>query len=233
GGLGTYADSIEGNPFPSHFVPSLAEHFAVIALALGVLPFLVGVAWLVGGLAGASTRERQTFAAVGTATLVVLALEVTSFDLRFGGGVVRERYLFYVVPVILVGLAAALTDRRWPRWSLLVPTAVLVYGFGEARLPRYDKLNIDTPGSVLRDRVLALAHSLAHARIALVAGTILLAALFFEASLLVKRTYLAVAIGVLTVVLLPVETRYAFQRLFAVAGTSGRALTLDQGVVFN
>jgi hypothetical protein len=36
----------------------------------------------------------------------VLAVEVTSFDLRFGGGVVRDRYLFYVVPVVLVALAA-------------------------------------------------------------------------------------------------------------------------------
>src|SRR5262249_27437220 len=157
-------DSIEGNPFPTHFVPSLAEHFAVIALALGVLPFLVAVAWLVGGLAGASTRERQTFAAVGTATLVVLALEVTSFDLRFGGGVVRDRYLFSPVPVLLVGLAAALTDRRWPRWSLLFPTVVLVYGFAEAGFPTFDKLNIDTPASALDDKVLAVAHSVAHAR---------------------------------------------------------------------
>src|SRR5262249_19130395 len=190
GGLGTYADSIEGNPFPSHFVPSLAEHFAVIALALGVLPFLVGVGWLVGGLAGASTRERQTFAAVGTATIAVLALEVTSFDLRFGAGVVRERYLFYVVPVVLVGLAAAMTDRRWPRWALVVRTVVLVWGFSEAGPPTYDKLNVDTPISALDDKVLAIAHSLSHARIALAAGTVLLAALFVEASLLMRRTHL-------------------------------------------
>ena len=55
----------------------------------------------------------------------MLAVEVTSFDLRFGGGVVRDRYLFYVVPVLLVAFAGALCDRRWPRWSLLVPLPVL------------------------------------------------------------------------------------------------------------
>jgi hypothetical protein len=231
--LGTYADSIEGNPFPAHYVPSVAEHLAMVALGLGVLPFVVGVAWLVGGLAGASTRERQTFAAVGTATIVVLALEVTSFDLRFGGGVVRERYLFYVVPVILVALVAAMTDVRWPRWSLLAPTAVLVWGFAEAGLPHYDKLNADTPISALDDKVLAVAHSVAHARIALVAGTILVAALFLEASLLMRRTHLAVLLAVLTAITLPLETRYAFERLFAVNGTSGRPISLDQGVVFD
>src|SRR5204862_6755078 len=37
----------------------------------------------------------------------------------------------------------------------------------------------------------------------------------------------------LTVLLLPAETGYAFSRLFAVSGTSGRPVTLDQGVVFD
>src|SRR5262249_21899858 len=127
----------------------------------------------------------------------------------------------------------AMTDRRWPRWSLVVPTVVLVWGFSEAGLPTYDKLNVDTPISALDDKVLAIAHSLSHARIALAAGTVLLAALFVEASLLMRRTHLAVVLGVLTAITLPLETRYAFERLFAVNGTSGRPISLDQGVVFN
>src|SRR5262249_31926601 len=70
--LGTYAAAVEGDIFPHHFVPSLAEHLAVIALGLGVLPFLVGTAWLAGNLVGASTRDRQAFAALGSATILVL-----------------------------------------------------------------------------------------------------------------------------------------------------------------
>src|SRR5258707_8205648 len=93
--VGTYAEAVQGNPFPSHFVPSLAEHFATIALGMAVLPFVVGAAWLVAGLVGRGARERHAFSALGALTIGVLALEVTSFDLRFGGGVVRERYLFY------------------------------------------------------------------------------------------------------------------------------------------
>ena len=231
--FGTYAHAVEGNPFPHHFVPFLAEHLATIAFSLGVLPFVIGVAWLVAGLAGTSSPERHAFAAVGTLTVSVLALEVTSFDLRFGGGVVRERYLFYVVPIVLVGFVGALCDRRWPRWSLVLPCALVVYGFSQVSLPTYPKLNIDTPVSVLDDELLKIAHSRHAAQIALAAATIVLTVLFVEASLYLRRWHLAALLALLTALLLPAETGYAFSRLFAVDGTSGRPLTQDQGIVFD
>src|SRR5581483_7531622 len=102
-----------------------------IAFSLGVLPFVVGAAWLVAGIAGGATPAQRAFATVGTLTVGALAVEVTSFDLRFGGGLVRDRYLFYVAPVLLVGFVAALCDRRAPRWSLLVPVVLLAYGFSQ------------------------------------------------------------------------------------------------------
>jgi hypothetical protein len=248
--VGTYAQAVQGNPFPSNFIPSLAEHVAAIALGLAVLPFVIGAAWLVAGLVGSTSRERHAFSVLGTLTFCVLALEVTSFDLRFGGGVVRERYLFYVVPLILVAFAGALCDRRWPRWSLLVPLPLLLYGFWHSGLKQYEKLNIDTPVSMLNDPLLEIAHKLAGsgtdlapevlaaqdhriAHIILVAGTIVLTALFVEASLLLRRTYLVAVLAAVTAIALPLETRYAFERLFAVNGTAGRPLTYDQGGVFN
>jgi hypothetical protein len=231
--LGTYADAIEGNPFARHFVPSFGEHVAMIALGLGVLPFVVGTAGLVGGLRRATTRERHAFAALGTATVAVLTIEVTSFDLRFGGGVVRDRYLFYVVPVVLVGLAAALTDRRWPRWSLVVPAAVVAYGFSQAGLPQFDKLNVDTPVSVLDTKLFEAAHTLGRAQLLLIVATIVLTALFVEASVFLRRSQVGLVLALATAVALPAETAYAFSRLFDVNGTSGRPITLDQGVVFD
>ena len=231
--VGTYAQAVEGNPFPAHFIPALAEHVAAIALALAVLPFLVGAAWLVAGLVGEGSRERRAFAAVGTLTIAVLAIEVTSFDLRFGGGVVRERYFFYVVPVLLVAFAGALCDSRWPRWSLLVPMPLVLYGFWHSSLPQYPKLNIDTPVSILHDELLEVVHSHRAAHVTLVAGTIVVTALFVEASIFLRRAYLVALLVLVLAVALPLETRYAFQRLFAIDGTTGRPLTLDQGVVFD
>ena len=68
--------------------------------------------------------------------IVALTIEVASFDLRFGGSVVRERYLFYLAPVLFFALAAALTRRLSPRWSVLVPLALLLIGFSQAQLRR-------------------------------------------------------------------------------------------------
>ncbi|MBV8080090.1 MAG: hypothetical protein JO186_06910 [Actinobacteria bacterium] len=226
--FGTYSHAVEGNPFPAHFFPFFFEHLATIAFALGVLPFLVGVAWLCAGL-----RERSAFAAVAVVTLVVLTVEVTSFDLRFGSGVVRERYLFYVAPLVFVGFACALADRRWPRWSLLIPVVAVAYGFSQAAFPVYDKLNADTPAASLDNELLAIAHSRHYAHLAMAAGTVVLAAVFVELTFLLRRRHLAALLALVLVFLLPAETGYAFARLFRVDGTAGRPLTLDQSVVYD
>ena len=231
--FGTYSQAVEGNPFPAHFVPFLAEHLATIAFSLGVLPFVIGVAWLVAGVRRSSTREQHAFAALATLTIAVLAVEVTSFDLRFGSGLVRERYLFYVVPLILIGFAGSLSDRRWPRWSLLVPCAILVYGFSQAALPQFQKLNVDTPTAAFDDVLFDIVHSHREAHVVLIVGTLLLTVIFVQASLLLRRAHLAVLLALLVALLLPAETGYAFSRLFRVNGTSGRPLSLDQGVVFD
>src|SRR5207247_2633355 len=82
---------------------------------------------------------------VPTVAVVALVFEVSSFDVRFGGATVHDRYLFYVVPLFLIAFAAALSERSWPRWSLIVPTALLVAAYVHVPLPRFEKLNVDTP----------------------------------------------------------------------------------------
>src|SRR5262249_49088084 len=59
-----------------------------------------------------------------------------------------------------------------------------------------------------------------------------LAAAFVEATILLPRPVVVIGASVLLLVALPAETAYAFKRLFAVNGTSGLPLTLDQSVVF-
>jgi hypothetical protein len=231
--VGTYAQAVDTNPFPSGFLPSFAEHLAALSLAFAVLPFLVATAWLLAASFRPATPELHAFAVVGGLTVLVLSLEVTSFDLRFGGAVVRDRYLFYIVPIVLVALACALLDRRWPRWSLMLPTAILVYGFWRSQFPRYQKLNIDTPISTLDDELVHIARSLNGARVLLVVATIVLAVLFVQASVLLPRAALATFLAAIVCLALPAETVYAFVRLFRIDGTAGRPLTVQQGGVFD
>ena len=67
---------------------------------------------------------------------------------------------------------------------------------------------------------------------------LVLAALVAAQALLLAKPFLpwraaAISVAVLATVALPLETVYAFDRLFAVNGTNGLPITLDQGVVFS
>jgi hypothetical protein len=214
GALGTYGSTLRGNLLPTDSGRSFVEHVAVVSLGVSVLPFIVGVAWLL-----ANAVRRNPFAVLGAVTMLALTLEVTIFDLRFGGGIVRDRYLFYVAPLVLIACACAVAQRPWPRWSLVAPVLLVGTGFAVARLPRYDKLNADTPVSVLDNALVRSSHSLAAARAFLVGATILLVACFL------LRRRLGVAVLVLALLAVPAEAAYAWVRLFRVPGTSGRPLT--------
>jgi|tagenome__1003787_1003787.scaffolds.fasta_scaffold20934759_1 hypothetical protein len=230
--LGTYTQTASGNPFPATMLQSAPAHVAVVALAGGLLPFLLGGAWAVSNLLRIDRGEGRAFAWLTVVTVIVLTVEVASFDLRFGGGLVRERYLFYIAPVLFCAFAAALSAPRLPRWSLLVPLAILALGFWHAPIIPYEKLNADTPASVLYDWLLTTMHGTGGARVALVLAALVVCLIVVEADVLLPRVAVAVALCAMLLIALPAETGYAFKRLFAVNGTSGLPLTLDQSVVF-
>ena len=57
----------------------------------------------------------RAFAAVTALSLPLLALETASYDVRFGGpDVVRDRYLFYLAPLLLLATAVCLMQERLP-----------------------------------------------------------------------------------------------------------------------
>jgi hypothetical protein len=232
--FGTYGSTIGGNLLPNDTGRAFCEHAAVLALGLGILPFVAGVAWLLAGLVRpAADAELRAFACLGSLTVAAVIFEVTVFDLRFGTGWVRDRYLFAVAPLVLIGCACALLDRRGPRWSLLPVVAVVATGFAAGRFPVFDKLNVDAPVAALDDWLLETAGSLGAARGVLAATTIVLAVLFLQGRILLPRLAVAAAVAVLALVALPLETRYAFVRLFGVDGTSGRPISLPQGQFFD
>lgn len=230
--LGTYSTTAHGNPLPLELWRAAPAHLAIVALGGGLLPFVIGGAWLVSNLGSSESSERSSFAWLAAISIAALTVEVASFDLRFGGGLVRERYLFYLTPLLLVAFAAGVSAVRGPRWSLAVPVALLALGFWNAPLTPFEKLNADTPASILNDWLLRAMNGLNGARIFLIVAALVLAIAYAEGALLLPRTPLAIGLAALLLVALPAETGYAFKRLFAVNGTSGLPLTLDQSIVF-
>ena len=89
--------------------------------------------------------------------------------------------------------------------------------------PDIQKLNIDTPASVMYDWLLSTMHGAGGARLALILFAVVIALLVLEGGALLPRAPFAVALCSLLLVSLVAETGYAFKRLFAVNGTSAAA----------
>jgi hypothetical protein len=231
--LGTYADTVSGNLVPSGLGRALLQHVAVLALSVAIVPFVVGGAWLLANAVRPAATERYAFALAATTAIAALTTEVTIFDVRFGTGVVRDRYLFYLVPLVLVAFAAALGEQSWPRASLAVPALLTAAGLLVAKLPVYGGLNADAPASEIGRYVVTGLHSVDGARATLAGATVVLTLLFVQGSALLRHARLAALLAVLTFAALGTETGFAFADLLGDRGTSGRPITVQQGNVFD
>jgi hypothetical protein len=231
--LGNYAETAKGGVIQWRLVEAFAQHAAILALTMAIVPFLLGTAWLQRALHRERPERERAFAAVALATTVLVLLEAASFDLRFGGGLVKDRYAFYAVPLLVVAALAAVRDAAWPRYALIAPLVVVLAGFATTPLPAYEKFNVDSPAAMLNNTLLGWASSADRAKVLLVAATLVLLVIFAQAAALVPRRALGTGVAVLLAVVLPAQAAYGFDRLFRVDGTSGQPLTLKQGFLFN
>ena len=101
------------------------------------------------------------------------------------------------------------------------------------RSPLYEKFNVDSPVAILNNELLELATSTRWAHVLLVLAALVAAQALLLAKAFVPWRAAVVAVAALATLALPLETVYAFDRLFAVNGTNGLPVTLDQGIVFN
>jgi hypothetical protein len=111
--LGSYEiTATEGGLLPAGIHDSVVTHLDFVIVAIGVVPFLLGAAWIITALIRPLDRPSHAFAVICVTTIPLLAYEVASFNLRFANGGVQERYLFYVAPLLFIGMAAWLSDDR-------------------------------------------------------------------------------------------------------------------------
>jgi hypothetical protein len=228
--LGTYSATAKGHVVPGGMWRAVAEHLEPLALGLGVLPFVLGLAWLLSALVASRAPEQHAFASLSSVTLVALLVEVAAYDLRFGRNTVHDRYLFYVAPLILIAFVAGLRERRGRRWSLALSTGVVLFAFALAPIVRYDKLNVDSPVAALNGTLLDLGGSPKGARVALVLLTLVVVLLM---ALVSSFARLGALLLVLACLAIPAQTVFAFSTLLTNNGTSGRPVTLEQGNVFD
>ena len=106
-----------------------------LAIGIGVIPFIGGIAALFRAPGEERSRELRMFRSVSLAGLVAVGMYTgmkaaylsTQFATR-----VEERNLIYVAPLLLVGTALLLDRRRVNLWGLLGATAYAAYLVGYA-----------------------------------------------------------------------------------------------------
>jgi hypothetical protein len=235
GVLGAYSTTVEnGSILPAAVWWSAVEHLAVVGIGCGAVPLVLGGGWTLAAL-GSSNEGRRAFATLSLLTYVVLAIETASFDLRFGGvDVVRDRYLFYVVPLLLIGAAAAL--REVSRAVLIAGMAVVTAGFATATstiaYPTFPGLSADTPVSIVNETLIGQSGGLDVGTF--VALTVVgLGVALVLALLIVPREPLAITLCAALLGFSLLMLRAEGNRVLESTGLTGRPLAADAGVTLD
>jgi hypothetical protein len=228
--LSVYGSQASPNLVPHGTVSAITGHVADLAFGMGILPFVVGAAWLFANTIKSSAGPAQrAFACTGTATVAVMVVSITSWDLKIGPQVL-DRYLFYLVPVVLLGFVCALLDPRRPRWSLLLPALLVSIGFAIHLQPGYlwgeqFPLSTDSPISIFYAPLGHLVGSRSAVSTLLVIATIDLCGVFILLDRRLSWRGLTVGLAVLVLLAFPAATGYALTNLLSTNGHSGRPLT--------
>jgi hypothetical protein len=130
--FGFYGDTLAGATLNGATFDLARSYFVFIALGLGALPAALAIGFFCESLLAPASRRAHAFASLAVLTVVALTLQVAEVSVRFNEGVLQERYLFYIVPLLAVGMCAALLLTRHPLSMVLGGSAVLAVLVGTA-----------------------------------------------------------------------------------------------------
>lgn len=229
--LGSYSPAIEGDVFSLDAFRSALVHVNVMAVALGIVPLVLGGGWAIAALVRPpAEQERSAFAGLVVSAVIVLAVESGSVVVRFGLGLdVKDRYLFYIAPLLFLASACALEDPRPRVAGVLGLTALFVLTVGLEDFEPIFGVNVDSPASATHEALSRFGNDvgLEAAELLAIVGGLLGLALFVALRRLPRRP-VAVTVLAALVAFVFAETAYTWTRLLDSSGPSGRALAATQ-----
>jgi hypothetical protein len=233
GSVSEYAPQTNLSLLSSGLVKAFFGHISQVAFGMAILPFVVGTAWAyANALRPQPDRERHAFACLVAVLVPVLVFEIAKWDTSAIGPVTFDRYLFYLVPAVLLASVCALVDGRRMGWALAATGGIVCVGFAAQFQPSYTWSNLvgpvdaDSPISMLYRPLVDSARSIRAAQATLIGATILLTAGFVLAAALLRKTrWLTPIFVVIIAAVLPLETYAVFHRLLTHNGTASRSLT--------
>jgi hypothetical protein len=109
--LGSYAGPLAGNVLPAGTWADGRELLAYVVVGIGGLPLALAAAWVALTLARPANDTARAYAAVALCVGVLLVVMTGAFTVGYTAGF-NDRYLFFIVPVLVVASVALLVERR-------------------------------------------------------------------------------------------------------------------------
>lgn len=219
--LGSYSVAGNSSIVSWRMFEQAGAHLDVVGLGIGLLPLLLGGAWIVD-----AAWRREPFALLSLVTIVAVTLESASFDARFGGGLsgIRSRYVFYVAPLLLLAMLLILARRRLPRIALAGVTAFVAITVLAHHFVHVAGVYVDAPEAVMDDVIRGSGDRTFVAVLAIVVALVLVR--------LPPRWLAPVAIGVVAAVTV-VITGTDWERMMRAKSPSGRPVTKAPTAVYD
>ncbi len=133
GVLGSYASATQGSLLPPGSWAMGREALAYVTVGVGMLPLALALAFAVLNLWRPEDPERHAFAWLLVLIGVGTMLAVGAFSVKFTGGI-NSRYIFFLAPLLFVGTAALLRERRPAPWALVVGAILMFWLVRDAAL---------------------------------------------------------------------------------------------------
>ncbi|MGH3134625.1 MAG: hypothetical protein ACRDNY_12960 [Gaiellaceae bacterium] len=233
--LGVYAVTVEeGSLLPSGVWSSAARHVDAVAIGCGLVPFVLGGGWMLTAIVRPRSAREHAFASLTLVTVVALTIEAASFGVRFGTDTIRDRYLFYVVPLLLIGSAVALSHASRRQVAIGAALVTLFFAATASQLPftTFASVWVDSPASVLNDLLIEQSGALGTGTFVALLG-LLLGLVLVLGVLLAPRGPLATVVVAALVLFSTLTLRSEVDRMVTSNGLSGRPLAGPPGLVLD
>jgi hypothetical protein len=132
---GFYGNSLSGATFNSATFDLARSYLTFIALGLGAVPAALTLGFVMQTVVAPVSRRAHAFASLVAIVVIALTLQVAEVSVRFTGGTLQERYLFYLAPLLAVGMCAALLSTRRPAVTVLAGSVALALLVATTRYP--------------------------------------------------------------------------------------------------
>jgi hypothetical protein len=109
---GFYGDTFSGVTLNGETLNLARSYIVFIALGIGALPAVLTLGLALETFVAPSSRRVHAFCSIAAVAVVVLTLQVAEISVRFNGVTMQERYLFYIAPLLAVGMSAGLLTGR-------------------------------------------------------------------------------------------------------------------------